>query len=222
MPQDSSEHEAKVQDFFDRRVDAYDAFYEPHSAFERWFSRVFRKAVYLRRDQVPILAQRYGCKTMLDVGCGSGRNSVWFARNGIERVHGIDISQEMTKEAIALAEQAGVADKCDFQHLDFGSMPTGEKFDLVGALGVFDYVEQPAEFLAHMAEFTNRVVYGSFPGYTLVRSPLRKIRYSLRGCPIRFYRKRELEVLFGKLKFDHCEVLPVPSGYLAWAVRGSS
>lgn len=221
MPQDSSEHEAKVEDFFDQRVDAYDAFYEPHSAFERWFNRVFRKAVYLRRDQVPILTQRYGCKTLLDVGCGSGRNSVWFARNGIERIYGIDISEEMTKEAKALADQAGVADRCEFHHLDFGSMPTGEKFDFVGALGVFDYVEQPAEFLAHMAEFSNRVIYGSFPGYTLVRSPLRKIRYTLRGCPIRFYRKKELETLFDGVGFDHYEVMPVPSGYLAWAVRES-
>jgi len=222
MPQDSSKHEAKVQDFFDKRVDAYDAFYKPHSAFERSFSHVFRKAVYLRRDQVPIIAQQHGCKSMLDVGCGSGRNSVWFARNGIERVFGIDISEEMIKEARTLAAQAGVADQCRFDHLDFSTMPEGEKYDFVGALGVFDYVERPGEFLAHMSKFANCVIYGSFPGYTLVRSPLRKIRYALRGCPLRFYRKKELETLFGDVGFGKVEILPVPSGYLAWAARDTA
>src|SRR5262249_50207667 len=86
---DTSEHAGRVRRYFDERVADYDTFYEPPYAAVRAFNRVFRKAVYLRRDQVITLARQYGCRTMLDVGCGSGRNSVWFVRNGIPHVHGI-------------------------------------------------------------------------------------------------------------------------------------
>ncbi len=98
-------------------------------------------------------------------------------------------------------------------------MPTGPKYDMAVACGVFDYVERADEFLRHMAAFADRVVYGSFPGWTILRSPLRKLRYALRGCPLHFYRRRELTDLFGSIGFGHVEILKVPSGHLAWAVR---
>lgn len=84
---------------------------------------------------------------------------------------------------------------------------------------VHDYVEEPVEFLRHMSRFANRVIYGSFPGWTLVRSPLRKLRYSLRGCPTHFYRKREVEELFDAVGFGRFEFRAVGSGLLAWAVN---
>ena len=70
-----------------------------------------------------------------------------------------------------------------------------------------------------MARFAERVIYGSFPGWTLVRSPLRKIRYALRGCPTKFYRQRDVVALFEAVGFGELEIKPVPSGRLAWAVR---
>jgi SAM-dependent methyltransferase len=215
----SSQHDVQVRDYFDARVAAYDAFYDPPSPVLRAFNRVFRKAVYLRRDQALTVHQRHGCRTMLDVGCGSGQNTVFWARHGVERILGIDISTEMIQMAKELAQRAGVADRCEFQHVDFMQMPPGPRFDSVVACGVFDYVERADEFLAHMAKFADRVIYGSFPGWTLVRSPLRKIRYALRGCPTHFYRRHDLETLFRGVGFGRTEVLPVPSGHLAWAVR---
>lgn len=216
----NSEHTVQVRDYFDARVADYDAFYDPPSALRRAFNRVFRKAVYLRRDQALAVHRQHGCRTMLDVGCGSGQNTVYWARHGVERILGVDISHEMIRMAAALAERAGVAERCEFQPLDFAQMEAGPRFDSVVACGVFDYVKQAEPFLAHMAKFAERVVYASFPGWTLVRSPLRKIRYALRGCPTHFYRRRELIELFRRVGFGPSEILPVPSGHLAWAVRG--
>lgn len=99
------------------------------------------------------------------------------------------------------------------------SMPTGPRFDLVVALGVFDYVEQPEAFLRHMASFADQAIYGSFPGWTLVRTPLRKIRYALRGCPTHFYRQGELRELFDAVGFGPIEIKRVPSGRLAWSAK---
>ncbi len=219
MHTDSSEHAAKVRTFFDRRVEAYDAFYDPPSPLLRAFNRVFRKAVALRRDRMLELARQHGCRTVLDVGCGSGRNTVWLARQGVERLVGVDISAPMIEQATELARRAGVADRCEFRHLDFIHLPRGERFDLVGAVGLFDYVLDAGPVLAHMASFAEQVVYGSFPGWTLVRSPLRKLRYALRGCPTHFYRRGEIAGLLEELKFGTIQVQPVPSGYLAWTAR---
>lgn len=219
MSQATSEHTGKVQHYFDERMADYDAFYDPPSAAVRWFNRVFRKAVYMRRDQVAILARRFGCKTVLDVGCGTGRNSVWFVRNGIEHVHGIDISQEMIEEARTVAAQAGVADRCRFDLMDFAKMPVGPRYDMVAALGVFDYVADPVPFLKHMSLFTDGVIYGSFPGWTMLRSPIRKIRYAMRGCPTKFYRERDVRAVFDAVGFGKFEFRKVPSGRLAWAAR---
>ena len=219
MTQVTSEHAGKVRQYFDERKADYDAFYDPPSRALRWFNRVFRKAVYLRRDQVAILARQFGCRTVLDVGCGTGRNSVWFVRNGVEFVHGVDISAEMIDEARAVSTAAGVSDRCRFDLMDFASMPVGRRYDLVAALGVFDYVEDPAPFLRHMSAFADKVIYGSFPGWTLVRSPLRKLRYTLRGCPTRFYRKRDVQRLFDEAGFGRFDCRKVPSGLLAWASK---
>lgn len=219
MPSDTSEHSSKVREYFDARVADYDAFYEPDSALRRWFNRVFRKAVYARRDQVLTLAQRHDCKTVLDVGCGSGRNGVWWTRNGIERVHGVDISAEMIEEARTIASDAGVADRCTFEHVDFMESRDARTYDIVAACGVFDYVVDATAFLRRMAAQADKVVYGSFPGWTLVRSPLRKVRYALRGCPTHFYRLGELHRTFESVGFGAMEFKCVPSGRLVWAVR---
>lgn len=215
----STKHTQQVTEFFDTNVAAYDAFYEPPSAVARWFNRTFRKDVYRRRDIVIELVRRYDCHTLLDVGCGSGRNSIWWLRNGVDFVHGVDISVEMIDEARRLATEAGVADRCKFEVLDFAEWPGEAKFDLVAACGVFDYVEKPMPFLARMARHANRVIYGSFPGWTLLRSPLRKIRYKLQGCPTHFYREREIRSLFDEVGFGPLDFRKVDSGRLVWAAK---
>ncbi len=221
MTRDTSEHTEKVREYFDARMADYDAFYDPPSAVARWFNRVFRKAVYLRRDQVLTLARQFQCRTVLDVGCGTGRNTIWWARHGLDRLHGIDISGEMIDEAKTLAARAGLADRCTFEHADFMRWSTDQRYDMAVACGVFDYVTDALAVTRHMARFANRVVYGSFPGWTLIRTPLRKLRYAFRGCPTHFYRRRELEQLFGEAGFGPYEIKPVPSGHLAWAIKPS-
>lgn len=219
MERDTSEHTQKVRGYFNARMSDYDAFYEPPSAAHRWFNRVFRKAVYLRRDEVLALARRFNCKSVLDVGCGSGRNTVWWARHGLERLGGVDISSDMIEEAGTVAAQAEVTDRCRFELADFMEWTTDQKYDLVAACGVFDYVVDAEAFLRHMSRFASRVIYGSFPGWTLVRTPLRKIRYTLRGCPTHFYRYKELEQIFRNVGFGQAEIKPISSGYLAWAAK---
>ncbi|MBN1344009.1 MAG: methyltransferase domain-containing protein [Phycisphaerae bacterium] len=219
MARDSSEHVRKVRRYFDARKAEYDAFYDSPSSFGRWFNRTFRRAVYLRRDRALTLARQYGCKTLLDVGCGSGRNTVFWARGGLECCHGVDISAEMIGQARSLADSATIGDRCTFELADFSETSDDTTFDMVVACGVFDYVVDAESFLRRMSQSATRIIYGSFPGWTLVRSPLRKARYALRGCPTHFYRRAEIERIFRAVGFGEPEIEPVPSGHLAWAVR---
>jgi hypothetical protein len=85
--------------------------------------------------------------------------------------------------------------KCEFLSADFNHFKTDEKFDFVVALGVFDYVDQPAELLRKMAGWSRDKVIASFPMGSLVRAPLRKARYTLRGCPVHFYTPQRLAAM---------------------------
>jgi 2-polyprenyl-3-methyl-5-hydroxy-6-metoxy-1,4-benzoquinol methylase len=156
---------------------------------------------------------------LLDVGCGGGRNTIWWATQGVERLVGVDIAAEMIESARQAAEQVKVGDRCTFETVDFMKTELSATYDIVAACGVFDYVENAVPFLARMGQFANKVIYGSFPGWTLLRTPIRKIRYSLRGCPTHFYRRRELQEIFDAVGFGRTVIKPVPSGFLAWSVR---
>jgi len=209
----------RVQTFFDTHVTDYDAFYEQPSAFGRWFNRVFRKGVQMRRDEVVTLAKKYGCKTLLDVGCGSGRNTVFWAHQGFERLHGVDISSPMIDKAKDVAKQLKLEDRCTFELADFMELQPNEKYDMVVACGVFDYVVDGEALLRHMSRFANKIIYGSFPKWTLVRSPFRKVRYTLKGCPTHFYWWRELTRIFDAVGFGTAGVRRTGGGYLAWSVK---
>jgi cyclopropane fatty-acyl-phospholipid synthase-like methyltransferase len=213
------QHKKKIRTFFDERTAQYDGFYEPRSAWHRWFNRTFRKAVYTRRDEVVTLARRFGCQSLLDVGSGSGRNTAWWANHGLKQLHGIEFSGEMVSEANLVARQANVADRCSFELADFMKWHSPQKYDMVVACGVFDYVVDARAFLQRMAGFASKVIYGSFPRWTLVRSPLRKLRYAVRGCPTHFYRRVEIEEIFETVGFGHVEIKPMDSGFLAWSYR---
>ncbi|MBN2316786.1 MAG: class I SAM-dependent methyltransferase [Sedimentisphaerales bacterium] len=56
-----------------------------------------------------------GCKA-LDIGCGTGDNSIWLARNGFE-VTGTDTSEMALAKAAEKASNAHVP--CDFRRVDF-------------------------------------------------------------------------------------------------------
>jgi SAM-dependent methyltransferase len=55
------------------------------------------------------------CKA-LDIGCGTGDNSIWLAQNGFQ-VTGTDVSEIAIEKAIEKASEAKV--KCDFLVIDF-------------------------------------------------------------------------------------------------------
>jgi len=136
-------------------------------------------------------------RRLLDVGCGSGRLSVELALNGAEKVLGIDFSDEMLSMARERAGEVDVGSRVEFVAGDFieWARESDDRYDVAFALGVLDYVDDAPAFIAMMADSATEVI-ASFPSPTPLRMPLRKLRYKLRGCPVYFYWRREIEAMF--------------------------
>jgi tellurite methyltransferase len=90
---------------------------------------------------------------LLDIGCGEGRNAVFFARNGY-RVTAFDSSPKGIEKTKQLAERAGV--KIDAFEADINQFQLTENFDILFSTGVLQYVP-PAlrpELFQNYREFT--------------------------------------------------------------------
>lgn len=205
---------SEVKTYFTDRARLFDSHYEGETAFERRFNTIFRKPMF---DRFVYTVQGIGDATgkrVLDIGCGSGRYCVEIAKAG-GHVTGIELSTEMLKMAEERVEAAGVADRVTLIEADFvtwADRQTGRPFDVAFAMGVLDYVEDAPAFIARMGKVA-RTAMASFPKPTLVRMPLRKMRYALRNCPVHFYRASEVRRMFEQAGLAKVDVRPMGPGY---------
>ena len=202
-----------VERYFQQQADSFDKLYETGGAWQHLLNRTLRKGLYERVRLTLVELEELGPHTLLDVGCGSGRNMPLFAKAGATRVTGIDFSPRMLELARAFTQDAGIAEQCDLVAGDFLEHSFAEKFDAVVALGVFDYFADPLTPLQRMRDLARKRVIASFPQVSLVRAPLRKLRYALRNCPVYFYRQEELWELARKAGLK-ARILPYASSGL--------
>src|SRR5438477_13204006 len=104
-----------VRKYFDREAGRFDAIYEDRKPWhQRLVDRLFRRVVVERFRLVCNLAPLAGPWSALDVGCGSGRYAIAFARAGAVRVTGVDVSASMIHLAREEAVRSRVEDRCEF------------------------------------------------------------------------------------------------------------
>jgi tellurite methyltransferase len=91
---------------------------------------------------------------LLDIGCGEGRNAVFFARNGY-RVTAFDTSTKGIEKTKQLAADAGVP--IDAFVGDINEFRLAEPFDVLFSTGVLQYVpqERRRDLFANYREHTN-------------------------------------------------------------------
>ncbi len=70
-------------------------------------------------------------KTLLDMGCGTGKHAELFYEKGY-KVHGIDLSEDMLK--IANQRRKGKEDSLRFSHSNIQELNLSDKFDVVVSL----------------------------------------------------------------------------------------
>lgn len=199
----------RIEQYFTRAAADFDSLYseEKQSGFMRWVNKNFRPDMYERFRLTLTHVAKYTLKTVLDVGCGSGRYEVGLAQLGVDRVLGIDVSPGM----IQLAKQSvgNSAGNIEFRNQDFADFQTSETFDVVIAMGLFDYVENPTPMVRRMGALARHSVVASFPSISWYRTPIRKVRYFFKRCPVYFYRESDIDVLAKNAGFARSEILKI-------------
>jgi 2-polyprenyl-3-methyl-5-hydroxy-6-metoxy-1,4-benzoquinol methylase len=176
----------------------------------RLINHTFRRDIYerfaLAMNHVSIQKPR----SVLDVGCGSGQYSVSLAQLGVRRIVGVDLSRGMIELAVQKTSQVqNAAEILEFVTRDFMDFLPDEKFDLVIAMGFFDYIEYPLPVLQKMRSEANRSVIASFPSISILRTPIRKLRYRFKRCPVYFYKRDEITAMSEAAGFGNSEITKI-------------
>jgi len=215
MP-DSSRTAQQVRDRFRSKAHQFDDLYED----ERPLVRLLRPGLFRRRELAFDTVSARSMPSVLDVGCGSGRIGEFVLEAGAERYLGIDFAEPMVE--LARARLARFGDRVELVAADFLETRSAEQFDVILALGFFDYLAEPDRFVSRMAELCapGGCVVASFPAWSWLKGPIRKVRYEWIGrCPIFDYTADGITRLFTAHGFDRIELLaPSAHGYLlrAW------
>ena len=207
----------RVRKRFTDRAHQFDDLYED----ERPLVRLLRPGLFRRRQLAVETVRSYSQPSVLDVGCGSGRIGELALEAGASRYVGIDFSAPMLELAQSRLDRFGP--RASLIRDDFLTAQIDGAFDVVLALGLFDYLPNPEAFVQRMFEHCapDGAVVGSFPAWSLLKGPVRKVRYEWIGdCPIFNYTRPGIESMFRTAGFGRLEVhAPGRSGYLARAHR---
>ncbi len=210
----------KVKRYFEDSAEDFDNIYENRgNLLTRLINKVFRKGMY---ERFALVIQECGDvqnKSVLDIGCGSGRISLSLAEKGA-RVIGIDYSSKMVQLANEQLNRHGASSRfnveficCDFME-DFN---TDELFDITLALGVLDYIKEPIPFLERVRSLTKEQMFVSYPAKFAFQMPIRKIWLYTKKCPVYFYTERQLATIYESIGIDSFKLLKLPAGYLVKA-----
>lgn len=207
--------EQQVRTHFDADARRFDAIYEDEKGpLMRWIDNVWRGVVRRRFALTLERLEPLKDKSVLDVGCGSGRYCLAYAERGAARVVGVDFAAEMIVLANNAAQRTGVADRCEFRVGTFPDAVTDGPFDYSTAMGFFDYVAEPAPLLTRMRELTRTTMVMSFPKSREWRVPLRRLRFRLLGCPLFLYSATRVKRLLAEAGINNYEWIELDRDYI--------
>ena len=180
--------------------------------------RLLRPGLFNRRELAREVARAYDAPSVLDVGGGSARVGELLLEDGASRYVDIDLSDTMLE--LARERLARFGDKVELVQGDFLTTPLDGTFDVVVALGYFDYIEDAAAHTRRIGELCSGSAVASFPRWTWTKGPIRKLRYEvINNCPIFDYDRDGIRRLFDEAGFGKITIRQGPSGYLVRAVR---
>jgi tellurite methyltransferase len=148
------------------------------------------------------------CETILDAGCGGGRNLIYFLRNGF-KVHGIDPNPEAINQVIGLSGELSPNNQTyNFKVAYAEAIPFEDSsFDLVISSAVLHFANNHAHFDAMLRDMWRVLKPG---GYFFARlasnigienlvKPLADSRYLLPDGSVRFLVNQELLLNYSEL-----------------------
>ncbi len=193
--------------YWDSTVSEFDSIYAGNkSKFQNWLDATFRWDMYARFEYTMQHSEPIAGKTILDVGCGTGRFVFEYLKRGAKHVTGIDIAESMLAVCRQRAQAEGVSERCTFVQTDLLQFKPADRFDICIGIGLFDYIPDALPVLTKMREVTRDRVIASLPRLWTWRAPVRRVRLALKGCDVYFYSKEKVDGLIKKAGFSHYEV----------------
>jgi SAM-dependent methyltransferase len=181
--------------YFEKHAQAFDRLYASRSIVMR-----LRSGPQRGRELAVSVVERHESPDVLDVGCGPGRVAEAVLDAGAATYVGIDLSSQM----LALARRR--LDRYDTVELlegNFLDLDVPRRFDVVLALGLFDYLDEPARAAAWMRARCTSTLVASFTRWDRVKAPLRHLHYGLHRCPIFDYTEADAEGLLAGAGFSN-------------------
>ena len=206
-----------VKTYFKETAEEFDGIYDNQGGiFKRIVNKVFRKGMY-ERVALTLQECQGSNKTVLDIGCGSGRISFLLAEKGM-KITGIDYSSEMIELANEYLKKYKNSINIEFICCDFmKDFSSNELFDITLALGVFDYIKDPRLFLKKMNYLTKEKMIAYYPAKFAFQAPIRKVWLWKRNCPVYFYTKRELKRIYDSIGITNYKIVKITAGYMVIA-----
>jgi SAM-dependent methyltransferase len=194
------------QTYFHRRARRFSSFY----ASEPVARALGRGPMFDRLDGAIAMCVVANATHVLDIGCGSGPLFAPLAQRGI-RVTGIEPADNMV--ALANTQAEAFPDLITVQQRGWEDIEETDAYDVAVALGVFDYVADPAELLRRMGGAANQAI-ASFPSPG-IRTDLRRVRYGMRGVAVHGYPVHGYDDLAGRAGMVVAEQKPLgKAGFL--------
>jgi 2-polyprenyl-3-methyl-5-hydroxy-6-metoxy-1,4-benzoquinol methylase len=183
----------QVNNFFDGYSEKWDSLYgkeRKKDPFSKFADEVLRAVIKRRLSTTLSYSESNMIKTILDVGCGSGQYLVEFAKQG-KKVLGLDFAESMLDIARYNVSSHGLSG-VTYVNTDFEKFKFDSKYDLVCAMGFFDYISNPVRVLKKMDEISNYEILASFPKSSGLLALQRRVKYKIRSCPLWLYSSRDL------------------------------
>lgn len=87
-------------------------------------------------------------KIVLDIGCGAGGKTIYYASLGVKKIYGLEILEKYKNEALRLAVEKGLSEKFEFVCQDAAKISfSDDYFDTVIMNDAMEHIDKPIDVL---------------------------------------------------------------------------